>query len=66
MRLENRNKARVLSQSYAEYTYEKFKFTRGVNRWRKSRKGRQYNGQKKKYKRIQNITQKTKNRATRT
>ena len=49
---------------------EKLEDTKGVLRFRKSEKGRQHNGQKKKVKMtnndLQNITQKTKDRATRT
>ena len=48
---------------------EEFEDTKGVIRFRKSKKNRQYNGQKKKNKRtnndIQNITHKTKDRLTR-
>jgi hypothetical protein len=50
------------------YNGQKFEDTTGVIRSRKSKMGRQYNGQKKKEKRtdndLQNITQKTKDRAT--
>jgi len=42
------------------------KIPTGVIRRRKSEKDRQYNGQKKKDNDLQNITQKTKDRATRT
>jgi hypothetical protein len=49
---------------------EMFGVTKGVIRYCKSKKDIQYNGQKKKVKRtnndLQNITQKTKDRATRT
>jgi len=49
---------------------EKFEDTKGVIRSRKSEMDRQYNGQKKKDKKrnndLQNITQKIKDRATRT
>jgi len=49
---------------------EEFEDTKGVIRIRKSKKGRQHNGQKKKDKRtnnyLQNITQKTKDRVTQT
>jgi hypothetical protein len=45
--------------------HEKFEDIKGVIRSRKSKKDRQYNGQKKKDKqRLQNTTQKTKDRAT--
>jgi len=47
---------------------EEFEDTKGVIRSRKSKKNRQYNGQKKKDKRtnndLQNTTQKTKDRVT--
>ena len=49
---------------------EEFEDTKGVIRIRKSKKGRQHNGQKKKDKRtnndLQNIAHKTKDRVTRT
>ena len=49
---------------------EEFEDTKGVIRIRKSKKSRQHNGQKKKDKRtnndLQNITQKNKERVTRT
>jgi hypothetical protein len=49
---------------------KEFEDTNGVMRSRKSKMGRQYNGQKKRMKRtnndMQNTTHKTKNRATRT
>ena len=49
---------------------EEFEDTKGVIRIRISKKNRQNNGQKKKYKRskndLQNITHKTKDRVTRT
>ena len=48
---------------------EEFEDTKGVIRIRKSKKNRQHNGQKKKYKRTNNDqqnTHKTKNRVTRT
>jgi hypothetical protein len=48
---------------------EEFEDTKGVIRIHKSKKNRQHNGQKRKYKRtnndIQNTTQKTKDRVTR-
>jgi len=50
------------------YLEEEIADTKGVVRIRKSKKNRQHNGQKKKYKRtnndLQNITQKTKDRVT--
>jgi len=50
------------------YSKEKFEDTKRVIRIHKSKKDRQHNGQKKKYKRsnnnLQNITQKTKDRVT--
>ena len=40
--------------------------TKGISRSRKLKKDKQYNGQKKKNKDLQNVIQKTKDRATRT
>jgi hypothetical protein len=52
------------------YSKEKFEDTKRVIRIHKSKKDRQHNGQKKKYKRsnndLQSITHKTKDRVTRT
>jgi len=54
---------------FIQWMYEEFEDTKGVSRIHKS-KDRQYNGQKKKYKRtnndLQSITHKTKDRITRT
>jgi hypothetical protein len=55
MRLENFKKC--ILQSRFVYLYEEFEETKGVIRIRKSKKNRQHNGQKKKYKRTNNDRQ---------
>ena len=53
-------------KEWTTHEKEKFEDTKGLIRSRKS-EARRYNGQKKTYKNdLQNITQKTKNRASRT
>ena len=60
----------IFQQRKGSLSKEKFEDTKGINRSHKSKKARQYNGQKTRYKRtnnnLQNTTQKTLNRATRT
>jgi len=64
----------VIAETQGHFTflvyYEKLEDTKGIIRRRKLKKDRQHNGQKKKDKRtnncLQNTTQKTKDRETRT